>query len=315
MNKRIFVLIIFIISIFQYSYAEEVNDTTKVDTLKNAKKFFFDKTKVDSLNNVKKPYFDKTRQNYIDKEIFENQNFENTIEDKRLSLEELEEKKREEREEAIGSIIFMGAIIITAAPVYLPIILLDDDYSDTFYFQDYPFSKKIGFTDYDGKSLMANISASTQYVNKNIWGYRIEPTISYLRFSLETSYSNYFKKVLNDTKNISTFESLILFTFAQNQFINFRTGLGYQLLKSSSQEDGIKWAYKIRIFKKPFNINLDYGLLLYNLTSFKSIKTENEFNIGLGLHIRRIELKLGYRFFKIIDNKLNGPEFVVRFWL
>jgi len=109
--------------------------------------------------------------------------------------------------------------------------------------------------------------------------------------------------------------SLILFTFAQNQYINFRTGLGYQHLQSSRKEDGIKWKYQIRIFNKPFNINLDYGLLLYNLKSFKSIKTENEFNIGLGLHIRRIEFKLGYRFFKIIDEKLNGPEFVVRFWI
>ncbi|MDP8226146.1 MAG: hypothetical protein P9L89_00685 [Candidatus Celaenobacter polaris] len=313
--KTNLMLIIFLLLISQYLFAEEVNDSTKVDSLKKVKKFFFDKTKIDSINNIKKPYFDKTRQDYIDKNLFENPNYENTIEDNRLSLEELEEKKREEREEALETIIFTGVLIITAAPVYLPIILLDDDYSDNFYFQNYPFEINDGFIDYEGKSWMANISTSTQYVNKNIWGYRIEPTISYLRLSLESSYSYYLRNVLNDKQNLSTFESLILFSFAQNQFINFRTGFGFKHLQSSSQEDGIKWAYKIRIFKKPFNINIDYGLLLYNLKCFKCIKTVNEFNIGLGVHIKRIEFKLGYRFFKIIDEKLNGPEFVIRFWM
>ena len=57
-----------------------------------------------------------------------------------------------------------------------------------------------------------------------------------------------------------------------------------------------------------------YGLIFYKLKSNDTNNIVNEFNINLGLHSKRFEFKIGYRFFKIIREKLNGPEVCIVVW-
>jgi len=61
-------------------------------------------------------------------------------------------------------------------------------------------------------------------------------------------------------------------------------------------------------------LNLDYGLLSYNLESGKNIKFNNEFNIDFGIFVKRFEFKLGYRRNKIEEEKLYGPEISTVIW-
>ena len=217
------------------------------------------------------------------------------------------DRVKEDVEGYIFGMIFMG-------PFYFPCKVLKDDYSETYYFQNYLFSKGDGFMELVGKTWMENIGISAQYVNENTFGYQLNSSLSLLRFSLEITYSNYTKNINNDKEHISALEIITAFTFAQNKYINFRTGLGYQHLNGETKEDGFKCIYKIRLFKKPLNLNLDYGFVLYDLKSVNSLKTINEFNIDLGIHLKRFELKLGYKLFRIIKDKLNGPTLSVIVW-
>lgn len=259
---------------------------------------------------------------FITSLIFANDEVENTIKDsieyyKKISSKpdylklenEYEEGDRikEDVEGYIFEMIFM-------APFYFPCKVLKDDYSKTYYFQNYPFAKGDGFMELVGKTWMGNIGISAQYVNENTSGYLLNSSLGLLRFSFETAYYNYTQNISNDKEHISALEIITAFTFAQNKYINFRTGLGYQHLNGETKEDGFKCIYKIRLFKKPLNLNLDYGFVLYDLKSVNSLKTINEFNIDLGIHLKRFELKLGYKLFRIIKEKLNAPTLSVIVW-
>ena len=217
------------------------------------------------------------------------------------------DRVKEDVEGYIFGMIFMG-------PFYLPCKLLNDDYSDTFYFQKYPFAKDDGFMEYEGKRWMGNVTISTQYVNEDIWGYRASSSFAFLRLSLETSYSNYTKRCDHHKEYFSALDAVASFVFAQNRYINFRSGLGYQHFERESKEDGLKWVYKIQLFQKPFHLNMDYGLIFYELDSIDSKNIINEFKVDLGIFIKRFEFKIGYRIFKIIKENLNGPTLSIIVW-
>jgi len=287
MYKNFVILVIFLTLFSSQLYSEE---NAIQDSLKNK-----------SLNRIK-------QQDYIQKDIFGNPISEKEIKD-------FNEKDREEQKEEAESYIFGIGLIIFASPIYLPIKLLEDDYSETFYFQKYPFEKGDGFTEFTGRNFMGNIFLSTQYVNKDIIGYHTNSTFSFLRLSVETRYSYY--QVNNDSnkENLSNLDAIVTFVFAQNQFTNFSSGFGYNHFANTSLKDGLKWVYKVHLFQKPFNLNLDYGLLSYDLASGKNIKFNNEFNIDFGIFVKRVEFKLGYRWNKIGEEKLYGPEISTAIWL
>lgn len=222
------------------------------------------------------------------------------------------EEQREEVESFVGGYVFMAGALIFASPIYLPLKLLDDDYSDQFYYQKYPFENEDGFTEYDGKKWMLNFTLSSQYVDKNTIGYKFNSSFRLLRFSIDPTYSYY--NIDNEDNYISNFDTTIKITFAQSHFINFRTGLGYSHFETDSKFDGINWIYEIGIFQKPFNLNLGYNLTGYDLVSEEEVKFNNDFNINFGYFFKRFELKLGYRFLKIGEEKLCGPEFSSSLW-
>ncbi len=278
-----FFSLIFLLFLNSLIYAQNVNEQTSQDSVDVQKK---------QIQN----------QDFINKDIFGNPISEKEVKD-------FNDKDREEQKEEAESYIFG---IIFASPIYLPIKLLEDDYSETFYYQKYPFEEGDGFTEFDGKSWMGNLTLSSQYVNKNIVGYKVNSSLSFLRFTFEPSYSSY--SIQNEEEDISTFNTTILFTFSQNQFINFKTGLGYNHFVSVSKHDGINWKYEICLFQKPFNLNLGYNLTGYDLKSKKKVKFNNDFNLNFGYFFKRFELKIGYRWHKIGKEKLNGPEIYNGFW-
>jgi hypothetical protein len=236
--------------------------------------------------------------------------FGNSISEK--EIEDFNDNDREEREEEEESIIGRIWIMVLASPFYLPILLLDDDYSETLYYQKYPFENGIRFTEYDGKKWMINFTLSSQYVNKDIVGYNIKSSYKFLRLSIDPSYSYYSYN--NEEKDISNFDTTILFTFAQNEFINFRTGFGYNHFENVSKYDGINWKYVICLFQKPFHLNLDNTLICYNMESKEKVEFNNDFSINFGYLYKGLEFKLGYKWFNLGEEQLNGPVLSSVFW-
>jgi len=289
------IAIFFLISVFitgSFVFAEGNNESAWPDSINDPPK---DQIKIPAL------------QDHLTKDILGNPVLDKTRED-------YEKLDRDEQEEEAESYLFSWALIILASPLFLPQKLLEDDYSDTFYYQNYPFEKGDGFTEFDGRKWMINSVFSFQFVSKEIRGYHLNPSLSFLRLSLEAIYSKFERKHENIDTYLSAWDAVISFVFAQNQFINFRSGLGYQHFEYETKEDGIKWIYEIQIFQRPFSLNLDYGLIFYDLRSNDTNNIINEFILNAGIHSQRFEFKIGYRFFKIIEEELNGPEVSAGIW-
>ncbi len=215
-------------------------------------------------------------------------------------------------EDVEDSFIFIAATIVIAAPIFGPIALLDDDYSETLYYQKYPFEKDHIFMNESGRKCMTNFTLSTQYVEKDILGYQLKSSFRFLRLSIEPSYLFYSHSDKN--KIISDFNTILLFTFAQNDFLNFRTGPGYYHSETKTKIDGLNWKYEICAFSKPVHLNLGYKLTAYNLKKGERVKYNNSFNIMGGYLYKRMELDLGYNWTEIGERKLKGSEFRMTFW-
>jgi len=265
----------------------------------------FEEQSIQDSFDVQKKQIQIQNKDFLKRDIFGNPISEKEIKD-------FDDKDREEQKEEVESYIFRIGLIIFASPIYFPIKLLEDDYSETFHYQKYPFENGDGLTKFDGKKWMGKFTFSSQYVNKNIVGYKVNTSYRFFRFSIDTSYSHY--SFINDEKDISNFNTTIMFTFAQNKFINFRTGFGYNHFETVSKYDGINWIYEICIFQRPFNLNLGYNLTGYDLEAKEKVKFNNEINLNFGYFYKRFEFKLGYRWHKIGEEKLNGPEIYSGFW-
>lgn len=164
----------------------------------------------------------------------------------------------ENNEDVKESFFFAAVAIVIAAPIFGPKALLDDNYSETLYYQKYPFEKGNIFMKESGRKCMANFTFSTQYVEKDIAGYQLKSSFRFLRLSIEPSYLFYSHS--DKERDISDFNTVLLFTFAQNGFLNFRTGPGYHHSETKTKNDGINWEYEIDALSKPVHINLDTDL-------------------------------------------------------
>lgn len=280
-------LLIFLFLLNSLLFAQDINKQTFQDS-----------------SDVYKKQIQLKNKNFIDKDSF----------GKPISKKEVEDfnnkDKEDQKEEAESYILGIG-LSIFASPIYLPIKLLEDDYSETFYYQSYPFENGDGLTEFDGKKWMGNFTLSYQYVNNKAVGYKLNSSFRIFRFSIDPTYSYYN---FPDKDNISKFSTTIKITFAQNQFINFRTGFGYSHFETDSKFDGINWIYEICLFQKPFNLKLNFNSTAYDFQSEKGVKFSNDFNIGFGYFFKRINIKLAYRWHKIGEETLNGPEISSSIW-
>lgn len=287
-NTKAFLNIPLIISFIIFNsilLAQNVNEQTPQDSLDVPKQF--------KIRN----------QDFLKKDIFGNPISEKEIED-------FDYKDREEQKDLIVSDIIS---MIFAFPIILPRKMLNDECSEgnRYYYQKYPFEYNDGFMSDFGRKWMGNFTLSSQYVNNNVVGYKFNSSFRFLRLSIEPSYSYYYD---NKEKFIINYNTLIMLTFAQNEFINFKTGFGYNHFETNSKFDGIDWKYEIGFINKPFHFNLSYKLTGYDFESEEKVKINNDFNINLGYFFNRFEIKLGYRWHKIGEVKLNGPEISGVLW-
>lgn len=201
--------------------------------------------------------------------------------------------------------------IALAVPFAGPYYLLDDDYREPLGFSAYPFADDAdGCTLRDGRTWMVNSNLSMQRLPGNILTSRGDFTLNFWRrFAFEGAYSKYEERLKNRTEILALGEGLMTFTFARNDFLDFRAGVGVQMIDGKNVNHGVKWAYRVRWFHRPIQLNLDIGM-----TTGLGASSLSEIMPGVGIHLGRFEYKLGYRRLKISGDRLAGPEFAVRVW-
>ncbi|OGH63732.1 MAG: hypothetical protein A3I06_01170 [Candidatus Lindowbacteria bacterium RIFCSPLOWO2_02_FULL_62_12] len=195
------------------------------------------------------------------------------------------------------------AMIGLIAPFAGPYYLLDDRYDEPVGFEAYPFADDAeGCTRRDGRDWLMQTHLSIQSVSGNILATRADGSLNFWqRLALEGAYSRYEERLKNHTEILRLREALVTFMFAQNEFLDFRAGVGSQAIDGRNLNTGVKWVYRIRWFHRPFQFNLDLGV-----TTNLGASTLSEISPGVGWHVGRFESRLSYRRLKISGDRLAG---------
>ena len=291
---KIFPYLLFLIFAFTISsiYANDKAETTHQDSLEYIRKLY------------EKKQFDETdlKDNPLDNEYYEYD-----------QSKDIEGEYHLESENKESDFDLSMALYVLALPFYLPIKLLEEDFPELYFYQDYPYAESNFFFSNDGKNWMGAIEISAHYINEDLSGFLINSSYNYFRLSLEPVLS-YYNDQNELNKDIYSFQFVSALSFARNNFSDFRFGLGYQHLSETEKKDALKIIYKMRFFRKPFNLNLGYGLSMYDLGIDNKVKLQNEFDLDIGIFIKRFELKTGYQIDKLLSTELIGPKFSLSVW-
>lgn len=130
------------------------------------------------------------------------------------------------------------------------------------------------------------------------------------RFGLQTSWNYFHENLATGADNLTLGDVNFVFRFAQNEWMQMRTGLGVRVLADDSGSDvGFNLTYGADITcRKPFvsSLTLDAG----------SVGDAGLFHFRgtLGVLLQRWELFGGYDFFRIGTTNLQGPMAGLRLW-
>ncbi len=200
--------------------------------------------------------------------------------------------------------------VALAAPFAIPYFMIGDHLNEQVGYQPYPFATGAGITDPAGRSWMINTSAATQLVSNDILALRTDVDWAFWRrFAFEGAYTKYGERLKTGRDILAFGEGLVTFTFAQSEAWNFRVGFGVQSIDGKNVNTGFKSVYRIRCFLQPFQFKLDLGI-----TTGLGASSLSEIAPGVGFHLGRSEISLGYRRLKIADSRLTGPEFSIHWW-
>ncbi|OVE76486.1 hypothetical protein BVX98_05770 [bacterium F11] len=200
-------------------------------------------------------------------------------------------------------------VYILGSPFHLPYSALNDEYGKPFGYQSYPFEEGNGLLNQSPKHWSFNTNFLIQVLPGDTIGYRGDAHLTVeKRFNLETSLTKYEERINNRMEYLSFTEVLGTVTFAKNNNWNFRAGLGLERISGEKVKNGMKFVYKVRLFQKPIQANLDLGVT----TGLGSPLWEIAPRVGL--HFNRIEGFVGYRQKRISGENIRGPEFGLRFW-
>jgi len=273
-------------------YANDKDETAHQDSLEYIRKIY------------EKKQFDETnlKDNPIEDEDFEDR-----------QSEEIEEDWHLENEDKESDFDLSIALYVLVLPIILPIKSLEEEFPEPYLYQDYPYAENEYFLSDDGKKWMGFIDISTHYINKDFYGFLINSSYNYFRLSLEPAFSYYYNQN-KINKDFYSFQLITALSFARNNFTDFRFGLGYRYLSETEKKNALKIVYKIRFFRKPFNLNLGYGLSMYDFGIDNKVKLLNEFDLDIGIFIKRCELKAGYQIKEFLKRKLNGPKISLSIW-
>lgn len=224
---------------------------------------------------------------------------------------------RREKDDSFMQFVGTLFVLSVVAPFWLPVALLDDNLSRAPAYQAYPFALDNGVLDHEnGRPGYFTLGLSRQSVSGSINAWRGEAHLVLGgRFNIEAALADYREELPGRVEKLRFSETLLTYTFAQDDNWSFRAGLGWERMSGVDEYDGLKAVYRVRTMRKPFQAGLDLG------ATFGSGSTLWEIAPRIGLHFNRLEIFAGYRQKKIAEagllgpgTSLRGPEFGARIW-
>ncbi len=196
-----------------------------------------------------------------------------------------------------------GSIVLILFPGWM----LDDELSDRYGYQDYPFAEEDGYKKTQGKDWDFYLSLGDSPDNDLQFGLET----SWKRFVMETRY----RMFTLDDADLSGSEVQIMpsFIFAHNEYLDFRICAGYSLYGEDAEGSSVDTAYKIRYFKKPFFCTLGAENRFY----FHDDE-DDQFQlvtVSVGYVWKRFEVNLEYEYRFAFDEVRHTARFGAGLWL
>ncbi len=204
-----------------------------------------------------------------------------------------------------------NALLTTAAGsivlILFPGWMLDDELSDRYGYQDYPFAEEDGYKKTQGKDWDFYLSLGDSPDNELQFGLET----SWKRFVVETHYQRF---TLDDPE-ITGSEVQIMpsFIFAHNEYFDFRICAGYSLYGEDVEGSSVDAAYKIRYFQKPLFLTLGAENRFY----FHDDEND-QFQLvtaSVGYVWKRFEVSLEYEYRFAFDEVSHTARFGAGLWL
>jgi len=212
---------------------------------------------------------------------------------------------------AIGSLLGPPLFLVAAAPFWVPVSLVGDDYEIPAAFPDYPYADDlpgslVKMTSYDGstKGWGGTLQGFGIPEADNIDRYGGRLVLeSQARLGLDTETNYWTEPGATGTDQLWTGDANVIFRFAESEKVQFRAGLGVNWLADhNGAEAGINFTYGVDWFpRRPWTMStvfdvgkLGGGTLFHNRTT-------------AGVMIGPVEAFAGYDYFQVGSASFHGP--------
>lgn len=214
--------------------------------------------------------------------------------------------------------LFGGLVLTTvAAPVWVPHRWFDDP--DCERFAGYCETDKCsGYKEsdwfYDSTDFVsaarAQVEYGTDYSGTQTVGGKLQFDLPVCRTTFDGSWTTYYEDVANaGTDTLSLGDANIVFRFAQNPRMTWRTGVGVNWLADAQSEAGFNFTYGIDVLPTyPFvwSAEIDWGTLGH-AELFRSRTT-------LGAQWREVELYCGFEYVDVDTAHILTMLYGLRYW-
>jgi len=210
-----------------------------------------------------------------------------------------------------------GAAIVAASPIWVPQQLLDDHFPQPGFLLRYPYDHSDGYLKmYEGCPWARPwaVRLDAEYLDTfdrldNVSGHLLVSTA--WRFGLDASASRLQERLGDGRRDeVALGDCNLVYRFAQNEWAEFRAGLGANWLNDACRTDlGFNFTYSADLFpKKPWVLSaaLDAGTLGHaGLFRFRTTA---------GIVLNRVEFYTGYEYTDIQRTHWNALVGGVRLW-
>lgn len=208
-------------------------------------------------------------------------------------------------------LLAVGVLLAVTSPFTVPVALLEDDYSTTARFPDWPYvddlpGSLVKATEYDGSThdWTGTLQAFSIQETDNIDRYGGRLVLeSASRFGIDTESNYWVEPGSTGTNHLWTGDANLVFRFAESERVQFRAGVGVNWLADhGAAEAGFNFTYGFDWFpRKPWTVSTVFdigrvggGSLFHNRTT-------------AGVMLGPVEAFAGYDFFQIGSINFQGP--------
>ncbi|WP_425395807.1 hypothetical protein [Aeoliella sp.] len=213
-----------------------------------------------------------------------------------------------------------GALVAVAAPYWGPYALLNDSdcerfggYSDCYSEGGYKdtelFYRSTDFV----SSARAQLEYGTNFNDMQTFGSRLQLDIPLWRLALDTSWNNYYEDLPTGTDELALGDANLVFRFAQNELMQWRSGLGINWLSDSRSKVGFNFTYGFDVLPVgPWIWSSDFDI--GKLGSSTLFRARTTVGVHLGKRCSDGELYTGFEYVDIEDAQIPQMLFGFRYW-